>query len=135
MAAPLVVVDASAVIAVITEEPHRYPLIEATKGSDLVAPATLPAEIGNAFSAMFKRGRISLDAARSAVRAFSRIPVRLVGIELIEAIELSHRLDVYAYDAYVIACCLRHRAPLATLDQGQRDAALRAGAQALELKP
>jgi predicted nucleic acid-binding protein len=34
------------------------------------------------------------------------------------AVELSARLNVYAYDAYVIACAMNQRAPILTLDRG-----------------
>jgi predicted nucleic acid-binding protein len=35
-----------------------------------------------------------------------------------QAVELSARLNVYAYDAYVIACAMNQRAPILTLDRG-----------------
>jgi predicted nucleic acid-binding protein len=39
-------------------------------------------------------------------------------VTLRQAVELSARLGVYAYDAYIIACALNHRAPIVTLDAG-----------------
>jgi len=54
------VVDTSVIIAVITNEEHKRQLINLSKGADLIAPPSLHWEIGNAFSAMFKRKRISL---------------------------------------------------------------------------
>jgi len=44
-----------------------------------------------------------------------------------QAVELSARLNVYAYDAYVIACAVNQRAPILSLDSGLR-------ARARELK-
>jgi predicted nucleic acid-binding protein len=35
-----------------------------------------------------------------------------------QAVELSARLNVYAYDAYVIACAMNQRAPILALDRG-----------------
>jgi hypothetical protein len=35
-----------------------------------------------------------------------------------QAVELSARLNLYAYDAYVIACAMNQRAPILTLDRG-----------------
>ena len=55
-----VVIDASAVIAVVANEASKPALIRLTEGVELLSPASLPAEMGNAFSAMFKRRRISL---------------------------------------------------------------------------
>ena len=108
-------------------------LIRLTQEADLVAPSSLPAELGNAFSAMFKRGRISLDDAKAALGVYLQIPLSLVEIDLETALELSHSLRVYAYDAYVIACGLDQQAPLLSLDEGQRQMARRAGLKVLEV--
>ena len=129
------VLDTSAVIAVIVNESHKEWLIGATSGADLIAPASLPAEIGNAFSAMFKQKRIALKQARAAIQAFQQIPIRLSEIDLASGVELADQLGVYAYDAYVIGCALRHRCPLISLDGALLDAARRAGAQIVEVKP
>ena len=56
-------VDTSVIIAVIGNEPEKPALIAATQGYDLVAPRSLPWELGNAFSAMLKRNRITFFAA------------------------------------------------------------------------
>jgi predicted nucleic acid-binding protein len=55
-----IVVDTSVIIAVISNESQKDRLIELTKGADLVAPPSVHWEIGNAFSAMLKRGRLTL---------------------------------------------------------------------------
>jgi len=54
-----IVIDTSALIAVIAEEPERNRLIELTSGCTLIAPGSVPWEIGNAFSAMFKQKRLT----------------------------------------------------------------------------
>jgi predicted nucleic acid-binding protein len=133
--AKLAVIDASAVIAVVTNEAHRPALIELAEGVELFSPSSLPIEMGNAFSAMFKRRRISLDEARAAVDAYRRIVIRLVPVELDAALDLCHELGIYAYDAYLIACSQRFHAPLFTLDKGLREAARRAGVEAPEVSP
>ena len=55
------VADTSTVIAVIANEPEKPLLIAKSQGYDLIAPRSLYWEIGNAFSAMIKRGRITLE--------------------------------------------------------------------------
>lgn len=128
-----VVIDASAVIAVVTNEPHKPVLIRLTEGSELISPASLPVEVGNAFSAMFKRRRISLPDAKAAVEAYKRIAIRLTTIDLEHALDLSHQLGIYAYDAYLIACSLQYRSPLLTVDGGLRTAARQVGVDVLEV--
>ena len=130
-----IVTDTSAVIAVIFNEPHRQSLIEITRGADLLAPSSLPAEIGNALSAMFKRKRIVLEQALSAVLAYQEIAIRLSEIDLEWALQLADELDIYAYDAFFIDCALKHRSPLISLDKGLLNAAQNAGVQIIEVKP
>ena len=128
-----IVVDASVVIAVVTNEPHKAALIRLTQGVELLSPSSLPIEVGNAFSAMFKRRRISLSEAKAAVEVYKRIAIRLMAIDLEQALDLSHRLGIYAYDSYLIACSLQSRSPLLTLDGGLREAARQAGVEVLEV--
>ena len=130
-----IVIDASAVIAVVTNEAHRDALIEMTEGAELLSPASLPMEMGNAFSAMFKRGRISLPAATAAIEAYQLIAIRLIPIDLSQSLDLSHNLGIYAYDAFLIACGMQTRAPLLTVDGGLRTAARRMGVEVLEVTP
>ena len=49
------VIDTSALISVIVGEPERKKVIELTRGNALIGPGSIPWEIGNAFSAMFKQ--------------------------------------------------------------------------------
>ena len=122
-----VVIDTSAIIAVITNEKHRKALIEASKGADLIAPSSLHWEIGNAFSAMFKRGRIDLKKANRALAAYSEIPIQFYEVDLTRALSLCSKFNLYAYDAYVIECALKFKSPLLTLDSGLVESAEKVG--------
>jgi predicted nucleic acid-binding protein len=133
MAPVPIVIDASAVIAVVTNEIHRPALVRLTEGAELISPFSLPVEVGNAFSAMFKRKRISLEKAKAAAAAYQQIAIRLTEIDLEQALDLSHRLEIYAYDSYLIACSLQYRAPLLTVDGGLRTAARRAKVEVPEV--
>jgi predicted nucleic acid-binding protein len=124
-AAVQVIIDTSALLAVILNESHRDAVLGATAGVTLCAPASLPWEIGNALSASLKRRRFSLATARAAVTAFERIPVRLYPVDLATALELAGAHGIYAYDAYLLATAQAMRAPLLTLDGGLRTAAER----------
>ena len=111
-----IVIDTSAILAVIGEQPEKTELVRLTRGRTLVAPASVHWEVGNALSAMFKRKAIGLDEALRLLEAYAAIPIRLSDVALKQAVELAARLNVYAYDAYVIACAINQRAPLLTLD-------------------
>ncbi len=111
-----IVIDTSAVLAVISEQREKTALIRLTRGATLVAPPSVHWEIGNALSAMFKRKAIVLTDALRLLDAYAGIPIRFIDTALKQAVELCANLNVYAYDAYVIACAVNQRAPVLTLD-------------------
>jgi predicted nucleic acid-binding protein len=126
------VIDASVIIAVISNESQKARLVAATQGSTLIAPSSVHWEIGNAFSAMLKRGRITLDKASEAIEVYHQIPLRLVSIELSESLLIAKELDIYAYDAYLIRCALKYAAPLITLDSNLKRVAKAKGVVVVE---
>lgn len=127
------VTDTSTIIAVITNEPEKPLLISKTQGCDIYAPYSLYWEVGNAFSAMIKRGRVTLEQAKTAIGIYNRTPLNLVEIDLKQALEIVEKHKVYAYDAYMIACASNRNCPLLTLDGGLSYAAKAAGVEVLEV--
>jgi len=128
-----VVVDASVLIAVIVNEKQKPALIKITHEADLIAPASIHWEIGNAFSAMLKRQRITIKQAIQAIKVYQQIPLRFVEIELSDALELAAELNIYAYDAYLLRCASKYRAPLLTLDEQLIRLAPQKGVKILEV--
>jgi predicted nucleic acid-binding protein len=112
------IIDTSAVIAVIANEPEKASLIAATAGAELVAPASLHWEVGNAFSAMLKRERITISQAQAALEIYQTIPIRLIDVPLAETLITAHDLGIYAYDAYFLTAARLLRCELLTLDRG-----------------
>lgn len=129
-----VVVDTSAIIAVVLGESHRDRIIRQTEGADLIAPETLHWEVGNAVSAMFKQDLLGVEVAVEALQRYDGIPIQWVEVELADAVRVSGRHDLYAYDAYVLVAARRHRAPLLTLDGGLKEAARASGIDLLEMQ-
>lgn len=117
------VVDTSAVLAVLLEEPERIALIAATRGATLYAPPSLPWEIGNSLVALLRRRRLTLADARRVWDAFQSVPLRLVDVDVGQAIASATELGLYAYDAYMLELASQRGLPLLTLDQKLRDAA------------
>ncbi len=116
-------------IAVIVGEPERNKIIEITTGTTLIGPGSIPWEIGNAFSAMFKQNRLALEEAQKGLSIFKSIPLRFIDPDFVMALKLSKQYNMYAYDAYFLECAIRHKAPLLTLDKK-----LKASAQNLNLE-
>jgi predicted nucleic acid-binding protein len=118
-----IVIDTSALIAVIVDEPERNTIIDLTAGNTLIGPGSIPWEIGNAFSAMFKRQRITLDEAQKGLMIFESIPLRYIKPDFVNSIAISKKTNMYAYDSYFIDCAIRQKAPLLTLDRKLQTAA------------
>jgi predicted nucleic acid-binding protein len=126
------VIDPSAIMAVLLNEPERDALIRATISSILIAPASTPWEIGNALIAGWRRNRLSLDDVSAAWRSFEDIPLRFVDVDISRALAAAARYGLYAYDAYVLEAAEACRVSLLTLDQSLARAAGRAGIALME---
>lgn len=128
------VIDTSALLAVLLNEPARPALISATEGYDLVGAPTLPWEVGNALVAGFRRNRLSASQIRQAWASYQTVPVRLAEIDAEHALEIALEAGVYAYDAYVLETARAERLPLLTLDRGLERAAHRLGLRMREFE-
>jgi predicted nucleic acid-binding protein len=129
-----IVVDTSALISVIANESTKATLVEATRGGSLLAPSSVHWEMGNAFSAMLKRGRVRIGKVRKALEAYAKIPIQFVDVDLANALEIAGRLKIYAYDAYVLECGRSHRCPVLSLDRGLLRAADEIGVETVEVR-
>src|SRR5438067_947957 len=104
--AMVVVIDTSALVAVLASEPERPAIVSATADAELVAPGSVHWEVGNAMSAMLKRGRATSSQVQRALAAYAAIPIRFVEVDLALALEIAAEHGLYAYDAYVLTCAL-----------------------------
>ena len=129
-----IVVDTSTIIAVVADEAEKAKLIELTKDATIVAPPSIDWEVGNAFSAMLRRARITLEQALDAIEVYQEISLEIVEISLKEAIRLASKYNIYAYDAYILQCAIEHNLPLISLDQNMIDIAKREGVQVIEVE-
>ena len=112
-----IVIDSSAIVAVIVAEPEKDAIIAATSGQTLIGPGSIPWEIGNAFSAMIRQRRVSVADAERGMEILDDIPIQYVSVDMSNVMSISAEGNTYAYDAYFLDCALRHAAPLLTLDR------------------
>lgn len=112
-----IVIDTSAILAVLLNEERKDAVIVATKGADLLAPASIDAEVGNALSAMFKRDRLTLGQAEQIIEQFEDIPIRRTKLRLEVAIQLASSHNINAYDAYMLDCAQQFQSSLLSLDR------------------
>ena len=126
-------IDTSALIAVIGNEESKDRIIEITASYSLYAPISVHCEIGNAFSAMFKRQITDIELAKLALKAYQEIPIKFIETPLEQALELSYNQKIYAYDAYLLQCAQQTSTPLLTLDRDLQAVAKKIGIQVLEV--
>jgi predicted nucleic acid-binding protein len=118
-----IIADTNVLLAVALDEPERQRIIDLTVGAEVFAPEILPYEIGNALSALVKRRRLTADQAMVALAATRRIPVRLLVVDVAQALRLATDCGIYAYDAYVLHCARALSYPLLSLDARMRQVA------------
>ena len=127
------VIDTSVLIAVLVSEPERLQIIRQTEGYDLLAPGSVHWEIGNALAAMLKRKRITQEQVKATLLAYEKIPIRFRDVDMEMAMEIAHEYELYAYDAYVIACARENRCALISLDKNLLNAARKAQVSLVEV--
>jgi predicted nucleic acid-binding protein len=118
-----IVADTNTFLAVALDEPERARIVELTTGHDLVAPEVLPFEMGNALTALMKKGVLQAGEVSAVWDAVQAIPVDLRAVDIREALGIAVRFGMYAYDAYFLECALGLRLPLLTLDKGMKSVA------------
>jgi predicted nucleic acid-binding protein len=111
-----IVIDTSAILAVLLEEPEKQAVIEATMESVVCAPASVRWEVGNAAIAGVKRRRLTAERARQLLTDFEQVAIRELGIDLRRAVDLGLELGIYAYDAYILEAARSFGYPLLALD-------------------
>lgn len=126
-------IDTSALLAVLLDEPERAALIRLTQGATLLAPGSVPWEVGNGLIAGFRRKRLSARQVRDAWASFERIPLRLLEVAVPRALGLAEQLGLCAHDAYVIEAARARRVPLLALDGRLRTAAAEVGLEVWEV--
>ncbi len=129
-----IVIDTSVIIAVIANEPEKETIIKITKGAHLLAPSSVYWEIGNAFSAMFRKGKIDFKTAKQALLIFKKIPIRFIDVELEQSLRIAKETNTYCYDAYLLRCSQKYHAPLITLDKKLLNVATTLSIKVIEVK-
>jgi predicted nucleic acid-binding protein len=112
-----VLIDASALLPILIHEPEKEYIVNATRNCELLAPFMLPYEIGNALSRLKKRQILDEKQIIAASNDFQKIPLRLLEVDIENALKIASKYTIYAYDAYYLETACRLKIPLLTLDE------------------
>ena len=113
---PPIVVDCSALSAILFDEPARDEAVARLTGRSLHAPNLLEHEI---VSVALKKRRKDwpADALAQALRDYAAQDIELHPVDLIAQYELATRYELSAYEAAYLWLAAELRAPLATFDR------------------
>jgi predicted nucleic acid-binding protein len=111
-----IIVDASAIMAVIVKEPERDLVIQLTKNAVIISPDMVSYEIANGLTKMMKKKIIEKERMINAFQYFKRAPIKTIEIDIEKALEIAWDYKIYAYDACYLEAAVRLDLPLLTFD-------------------
>ena len=116
-----ILLDASAIIAVITDEPEAQMVINCTKNATIVSPNIISFEVANALTRMMRKNVIiSENQLFTLIKSFKLIPIKMVNIDLEKALEIAWHYKIYAYDAFYLEVAKTLQLPFITFDNGMK---------------
>jgi len=111
-----ILIDASAIMAVILNEANKPAVLKLTKNKTLLSPDVISYEIGNALINLYKKRKITEVKLLEAYNEFLSIPIRNAKIDIEKALKIACKYEIYAYDAYYLETAYRLKIPLLTFD-------------------
>jgi predicted nucleic acid-binding protein len=127
-----IILDASAIMAIILNEPSRGKVINWTKNALLLAPDMISFETGNALAALYKRHLLSEKQILEAYCKFMAIPLKIIKTDIEKALKIACRYNIYAYDAYYLETAFRLKLPLITFDKRMKRTGIDMGIYIME---
>jgi predicted nucleic acid-binding protein len=116
-----IILDASAIMAVIADEPESEIVINCTKNAIILAPNMVSFEIANGLTKMMKKKVIDTQEKMiNLIKNFKKIPIKMIEINLEKSLEIAWKYKIYAYDAFYLESSKRLDLPLLTFDDGMK---------------
>jgi len=112
-----ILLDASAIMAIILNETNRDTVIMLTRNTTLLSAEVISFEVGNALVNLYRKQKIAENELLEAYRNFTLIPIRNIKIDIEKALEIACINKIYAYDAYYLEIASRLKIPLITFDE------------------
>lgn len=119
----LVVVDASALAAVLFGEPRSREVEERLRGAVMVAPTLLPYELGNTCLKKSAQDPERRSQLLEVLSYYSRMEIQEIEVPPLEVTPMAEATKLSFYDASYLWLSRSLGAPLVTLDRRLEDAA------------
>jgi predicted nucleic acid-binding protein len=116
-----ILLDASALLAVVADEPESEIVIQYTKNAVIVSPDIVSFEVANALTKMMKKKVIDTKEKMIALmKNFQKIPIKTIEADFEKSLEIAWDYTIYAYDSIYLEMAKRLNLPLLTFDGGMR---------------
>jgi predicted nucleic acid-binding protein len=127
-----VILDTSAIIAVIAGEPEKELVIHSTKNAVLFSPDIISFEVSNALTRMMRKKIIDSKVTMiNLIRNFRKMPIKIVETDIEKMLEIAWDYKIYAYDACYLEIAKRLHFPLLTFDTNMKKVGKELGLEVL----
>ena len=120
---PIRVVDASAIAAILFQEPEAAAIVRQLDGYELVAPALLDFELSNVCLTKLRRHPDRRDALLAGFRWRARLAIEIRNVDHESVLSLAVQTRLSSYDASYMFLARHLGAVLVTLDRRLAQAA------------
>lgn len=110
------VVDASAVAAMLFDEPEGATIRAHTRGETLIAPHLVDYELANICWKRIRREPSDAPASITMLKGLARVGLNRVNVPAVDVAELAWRTGLTAYDASYLWLAMSRDVELVTLD-------------------
>lgn len=114
---PVKVIDASALAAVMFEEPDSATVMAAVGGSSLVAPSLLRIEVASVCLKKIRAQPRQRSAFLAAFQLANRLDIETAHVDLVQVIELAEDVGLSLYDSCYLWLARALGCELLTLDK------------------
>ena len=111
------VVDASALAALLFDEPEAGAVADQLEDGNLVAPALLGVEIASVCLKKLRSSPQQREALLAAFALYARMPIEVVEVDHADTLRLAEAFGLSSYDAAYLWLAQKLAAELVTLDR------------------
>jgi predicted nucleic acid-binding protein len=116
-----ILLDASAIISAILDEPEGNIVSELTCDKVIASPNIIQMEFANALTRMMRKRTIERSEMLKAMESFELLPLQFIEVNYKNVIEIAWKYKIYAYDACYLDVAERLKLPLITFDGGMKN--------------
>ena len=111
------VVDASALAALLFDEPEATAVADRLEDGNLVAPALLSFEIASVCLKKLRSSPQQREALLAAFALYARMPIEIFAVDHADTLQLAEAFGLSSYDAAYLWLAQKLAAELVTLDR------------------